>query len=57
MVFNYFNKKSLFKNPEDRANCTDLLEHVFITKYVNEANDLEFIKKVMDEVKKDVVEA
>lgn len=53
LKFQFF---SLIKSPDERASCNDLLEHEFIKKYADTPNDLQFIKKVMDEVKKDIVE-
>jgi hypothetical protein len=35
----------------------DLLADVFIQKYENEPHDLELIKKIIDEIKKDTIEA
>ncbi|CAF0969059.1 unnamed protein product [Brachionus calyciflorus] len=52
-----FTDKCLVKIPDNRASCSDLLDHEFIKKYMETPNDLEYIKKVMDEVKKDIVEA
>jgi hypothetical protein len=35
----------------------DLLTDIFITKYENEPHDLELIKRIIDEIKKDKIEA
>jgi hypothetical protein len=47
----------LIKKPDERSNCTDLLKEAFIVNYIGKENDLELIKRVIDEVKKDVIEA
>jgi hypothetical protein len=47
----------LVKKPDERLNCTDLLKEAFIVNYIDKENDLELIKRVIDEVKKDVIEA
>jgi hypothetical protein len=43
--------------PDDRSSCAELLNEPLIIKYKNEPNDLDFISKVIIQVKKDVVEA
>ena len=48
---------SLIKKADDRSNCTDLLREKFITDHSAEPIDLELIKRVIDEVKKDKIEA
>lgn len=52
-----FVDKCLAKLPDDRGSCDDLLNEPFITKYVDQPNDLELIERVIAEVQKDVVEA
>ncbi|RNA22817.1 dual specificity mitogen-activated kinase kinase 6 [Brachionus plicatilis] len=52
-----FANKCLVKMPDNRASCSELLDHEFIKKYLEIPNDLEYIKKVMDEVKKDKVDS
>lgn len=43
----------MVKFPEDRISCMELLEHKFIKKYLEIPSDLEFIKKIIDEIGND----
>lgn len=47
---------SLIKIPDDRSTCELLSENEFINKYINEPIDLNFIKRVIDEVAKEPIE-
>lgn len=47
---------SLIKIPDDRSTCELLSENEFIHKYINEPIDLNFIKRVIDEVAKEPIE-
>ncbi|CAF1042735.1 unnamed protein product [Brachionus calyciflorus] len=51
-----FVRKCVQKIPEKRSSHIELLEHKFINKYLDCPNDLEYIKLILDEVKKDVFE-
>ena len=52
-----FAEKCLIKIPEGRSGCSDLLKEKFIEQYADKENDVELIKKIIEEVKKDKVEA
>lgn len=52
-----FVDKCLFKEADKRSSCADLLNEPFITKYLEEKIDLSFVESIVEEVKKDVVEA
>lgn len=52
-----FVDKCLIKNADQRSNCVGLLEEKFITDYQDKSIDLDLLKQVIDEVKKDKIEA
>jgi len=57
VFFNFNNKQSsLIKNANDRADHNMLLNEPFIKKYEREKMDLEFLREIIDEIKKDKVE-
>lgn len=54
--FCQFIDKCLLKDADERASCVDLLKEPFITKHEKEPIDLEFVKKVIEQIKKDPIE-
>ena len=52
-----FADKCLIKTPDARSGCSDLLKEKFIELYADKENDVELIKNIIAEVKKDKVEA
>lgn len=52
-----FVDKCLIKNADERSNCVGLLAEKFITDYQDKSIDLDLLKRVIDEVKKDKIEA
>lgn len=43
---------SLLKNVEERFNCSQLLEELFIVKYFNNPMDLSFLKNIINQIEK-----
>jgi hypothetical protein len=56
-----FNRKlffhSLIKDEKKRWSSSDLIKDAFIVKYMEQANDLDLIKEVIEKVKLDKIEA
>jgi hypothetical protein len=46
----------LNKKAEERADCNVLLNEPFIKKYEQEKIDLEFLREIIDEIKKEKIE-
>jgi mitogen-activated protein kinase kinase 3 len=57
LEFRSFTEKCLVKSPDGRLNVTELLKEPFIEKYLEIPNDLELMQRVVDETKKDKIEA
>ncbi len=53
----FWKNYSLVKNHEIRSSCTDLLKDEFILKYLDQKNDPEMIKYVIEKIKLDKIES